>query len=79
MYMSYCRFEGANAELDACESALEEFVNGDCNSITSERERQEAKRLISLCRYITENYTEEDIDRMADHYDREEREAEDDD
>lgn len=69
MNMSYCRFENTLSDLNDCESALDDFVNNDENSISSERERSKAKQLIELCRYIADNYSEEDIERQATHYD----------
>lgn len=69
MNMSYCRFHNTLSDLNDCESALNDFVNNDENSISSEEERSKAKQLIDLCRYIADNYSEEDIERQATHYD----------
>ncbi len=38
MYMSYCRFEGTQQELQACFSAVEEHVNGEAEYAISDRE-----------------------------------------
>lgn len=69
--MSYCRFHNALSDLNDCESALDSFINNDENTISSEEERSKAKKLIELCVYIAENYTAEDIDEYAKHYDEE--------
>ena len=72
--MSYCRFHNTLSDLNDCESALDSFINNDENTISSEEERSKAKKLIELCSYIAENYTAEDIDEYAKHYDEEEEE-----
>lgn len=69
--MSYCRFHNTLSDLNDCESALDSFINNDENTISSEEERSKAKKLIELCAYIAENYTVEDIDEYAKHYDEE--------
>lgn len=69
--MSYCRFHNTLSDLNDCESALDSFINNDENTISSEEERSKAKKLIELCVYIAENYTAEDIDEYAKHYDEE--------
>lgn len=69
--MSYCRFHNTLSDLNDCESALDSFINNDENTISSEEERSKAKKLIELCVYIAENYTVEDIDEYAKHYDEE--------
>lgn len=69
--MSYCRFHNTLSDLNDCESALYSFINNDENTIYSEEERSKAKKLIELCAYIAENYTVEDIDEYAKHYDKE--------
>ena len=69
--MSYCRFHNTLSDLNDCESALDSFINNDENTISSEEERSKAKKLIELCVYIAENYTAEDIDEYAEHYDEE--------
>lgn len=69
--MSYCRFRNTLSDLNDCESALDSFINNDENTISSEEERSKAKKLIELCVYIAENYTAEDIDEYAKHYDEE--------
>lgn len=69
--MSYCRFHNTLSDLDDCESALDSFINNDENTISSEEERSKAKKLIELCVYIAKNYTAEDIDEYAKHYDEE--------
>lgn len=76
--MSYCRFHNTLSDLEDCESALDDFINNDENSIESEEERRKAKQLIELCKRIADNYSEEDIDEYAKHYD-EENEDEDED
>lgn len=74
--MSYCRFRNTLADLNDCESALNAFINDDENTIESAEERRKAKQLIELCSYIAENYTAEDIDEYAKHYDESEDEEE---
>lgn len=74
--MSYCRFHNTLADLNDCESALNSFINDDENTIESAEERRKAKQLIELCSYIAENYTAEDIDEYAKHYDESEDEEE---
>lgn len=69
--MSYCRFHNTLSDLNDCESALYSFINNDENTISSSEERSKAKKLIELCAYIAENYTAEDIDEYAKHYDKE--------
>lgn len=69
--MSYCRFHNTLSDLNDCESALYSFINNDENTIYSKEERSKAKKLIELCAYIAENYTVEDIDEYAKHYDKE--------
>ena len=69
--MSYCRFHNTLSDLNDCERALDSFINNDENTISSEEERSKAKKLIELCVYIAENYTAEDIDEYAKHYDEE--------
>lgn len=74
--MSYCRFHNTLADLQDCENALENFINNDENTISSEEERRKAKQLIELCQQIAENYTTEDIDEYAKHYNEEDDEDE---
>lgn len=74
--MSYCRFHNTLADLNDCESALNAFINDDENTIESAEERRKAKQLIELCSYIAENYSAEDIDEYAKHYDESEDEEE---
>ena len=74
--MSYCRFHDTLSDLNDCESALDSFINNDENTISSEEERSNAKKLIKLCAYIAENFTAEDIDEYAKHYDAENEEGE---
>ena len=74
--MSYCRFHNTLSDLNDCESALNSFINDDENTIESAEERRKAKQLIELCSYIAENYTAEDIDEYAKHYDENEDEEE---
>lgn len=74
--MSYCRFHNTLADLNDCESALDSFINNDENTISSEEERRKAKQLIELCQYIADNYSAEDIDEYAKHYDESEDEEE---
>ena len=69
--MSYCRFHNTLSDLNDCESALDSFINNDENTISSEEERSNAKKLIKLCAYIAENFTAEDIDEYAKHQDKE--------
>lgn len=74
MNMSYCRFENTLNDLNDCETALNEFIQCDENVISSDRERNKAKKLIKLCKYIAENYEESDIDRQAEMFGKEEEE-----
>ena len=74
--MSYCRFHNTLADLNDCESALNAFINDDENTIESKEERSNAKKLIELCQYIADNYSAEDIDEYAKHYDESEDEEE---
>ena len=74
--MSYCRFHNTLADLNDCESALNAFINDYENTIESAEERSKAKKLIELCSYIAENYSAEDIDEYAKHYDKIEDEEE---
>lgn len=74
--MSYCRFHNTLADLNDCESALNAFINDDENTISSKEERSKAKQLIELCQYIADNYSAEDIDEYAKHYDESEDEEE---
>lgn len=69
--MCYCRFHNTLSDLNGCESALNSFINNDENTISSEEERSYAKKLIELCAYIADNFTAEDIDEYAKHYDKE--------
>lgn len=48
MNMSYCRFENTLNDLNDCETALNEFIQCDENVISSDRERNKAKKLIEL-------------------------------
>lgn len=75
--MSYCRFRNTLSDLNDCESALDGFINNDENTIESEEERKKAKQLITLCKFIADNYSEEDIDEHAKHYGDEDEEEED--
>jgi hypothetical protein len=74
--MSYCRFHNTLSDLNDCETALDGFINNDENTIESEEERKKAKQLIELCQYIADNYSAEDIDEYAKHYDEEQDEEE---
>lgn len=74
--MSYCRFHNTLSDLNDCESALNDFINNDENTIESAEERRKAKQLIELCSYIADNYSAEDIDEHAKHYDEAEKEEE---
>lgn len=74
--MSYCRFHNTLSDLNDCESALNDFINNDENTIESTEERRKAKQLIELCSYIADNYSAEDIDEYAKHYDEAEKEEE---
>lgn len=38
MYMSYCRFEGTNAELNACLNVVQEHINEEAEFAVSSRE-----------------------------------------
>lgn len=74
--MSYCRFHNTLNDLNDCETALDNFINNGENSIESEEERGKAKELIALCKYIADNYSEENIDEHAKEYDNEDEEEE---
>lgn len=76
--MSYCRFHNTLSDLHDCESALDDFINNDENSIESEEERRKAKQLIELCRSIADNYSEEDIDEKSKFYKEQDEEEEED-
>lgn len=76
MNMSYCRFHNTLSDLNDCETALDDFINNGENSIESKEERRKAKQLIELCKYIADNYSEEDIDEHAEEYDNEDYEDE---
>jgi len=55
--MSYCRFRNTLGDLQDCKDAL-----GDgCAEDLSPDERRAAKRLLELCKEISEQYTEEDL------------------
>lgn len=71
--MSYCRFNNTLNDLQECETALDEFMNGE-NSIESDSEREKAKELVELCSYIAGHYTTADIDAKAEEYGSEEDE-----
>ena len=77
MNMSYCRFHNTYNDLNDCETALNEFIVEGVNTISSEKERDKAKQLIELCRYIADNYSEEDIDECAKQFEDEYEEGED--
>ena len=63
--MSYCRMEGTFQELSVCKDKLDCFINERENCISSEGERNYAKKLIALCREIADNFSETDIDFTA--------------
>ena len=54
--MSYCRFENTLPDLADCADALEN-IGGDISQL-SETEQKKAKRLIALCKEISEKYGE---------------------
>lgn len=58
--MSYCRFYNTYHDLVECKNAL---YNGD---ISSFEEKRYAKKLIELCKEITEIYEDENIDEVLD-------------
>ena len=64
----------SDADLNDCESALNDFINNNENTIESAEERRKAKQLIELCSYIAENYSAEDIDDSEDEDEEEEEE-----
>lgn len=57
--MSYCRFHNTYHDLVDCKNAL---YNED---ISSDEEKGYAKRLIELCREISENYEPEFVDEIS--------------
>lgn len=64
--MSYCRFQNTLSDLLDCKTALDDYVNGaDPDAISSREERFKAKRLIEVCREISDSFEESDIDRIA--------------
>ena len=65
MNMSYCRFHNTLNDLYDCQLALEDFVENKENVISSEEERNKAKRLIEACQEIAERFEPDDIDRAA--------------
>ena len=46
MYMSYCRFEGTKAELNACLAVAEEHANDEAEYKVSQREIENFEDLI---------------------------------
>lgn len=46
MYMSYCRFEGTRAELNACMDVVQEHYNEEAEYEVSDREITEFKKMI---------------------------------
>ena len=50
MYMSYCRFEGTDDELQACLNDVDEHVNGEAREAVSDSE-------IRHFRSMVENFT----------------------
>ena len=57
--MSYCRFYNTYHDLVDCKNAL-------CNEdISSNEEKRYAKKLIELCKEITENFEPEFIDELS--------------
>ena len=76
--MSYCRFHNTLNDLSDCETALDDFINNDENTIESEEERGKAKQLIALCKYIADNYSEEDIDEKSKFYEEQDEEQDED-
>lgn len=75
--MSYCRFHNTLYDLYDCQSALEDFINNDENTITSDDERRSAKRIIKLCHEIADSFEESDIDRQAEAFGQAEDDEED--
>lgn len=57
MNMSYCRFENTLAALRECDEAMAESMNPLDD--LSDSEKAAAKRLLKLCREMSENYGEE--------------------
>jgi hypothetical protein len=55
--MSYCRFENTYKDLYECEDAL---YSGDIAE--NHTERKYAKKLIALCKKISESFDEDDIE-----------------
>ena len=47
--MSYCRFENTARDLDDCQTALEELLNGSASEPLSASELAAAKRLAGIC------------------------------
>jgi len=56
--MEYCRFQNTYIDLQECSEALAN------NELPSKEEVKFAKRLLKLCKEITDNYSESDIDSM---------------
>lgn len=54
--MSYCRFNNTLSDLEDCRDALNE------ENISSLAEKRKAKRLLAVCREITDNFDEDYID-----------------
>lgn len=46
MYMSYCRFEGTRAEINACLNAVEEHVNGEADFPVSGNETNNFQHMV---------------------------------
>ena len=46
MYMSYCRFEGASAELRACYDTVYEHIYEEANDTVSDREIKCFKQMV---------------------------------
>lgn len=74
--MSYCRFQNTLTDLYDCQNVLEDSVDNDENVISSSEERRCAKRLIEICREISDHFEESDIDRQAEMFNQEDSEEE---
>ena len=46
MYMSYCRFEGTDAELRACLNDVDKHVNGEAEYAVSDSEIHHFRRMV---------------------------------
>lgn len=57
--MGYCRFQNTLPDLRDCFEALND-ISGNIETLSSEEETRSAKRLISLCHEIADEFPLED-------------------